>query len=137
MADELTMELAIKLAESLTTIGHPRMAGAILATAQDLLEWCTGAILKGAAWSPARQAQWLVDTARRDWAEEGWPERGGTGRLRDLFRKKFLPDVKPGNTFVDYANEPCICGRPKKFRDCCQRKIDPDDPLEELRRKIQ
>jgi uncharacterized protein YchJ len=122
MSDKLTFELAIGFAERLTTIGHPYGKGAILATAEDLMEWCTGVILPGGTRLTAEgQAAKLIREARVSWSD-GWPDKGGTAKLHELFRKLFAPKVKPGNGFTDYDNEPCICGEPKKFKDCCKPK---------------
>ena len=122
MADHLTFDQAIGFAERLQTIGHPYGKGAVLATAEDLMEWCKGVILPGGAFLTAEgQAEKLIRRAREEWTD-GWPEKGGTAKLYELFRKLFVAPVKPGNAFIDYANEPCICGKPKKFKDCCQVK---------------
>jgi hypothetical protein len=88
MADELTMPVALQLAQALTAIGHPRIAGAIEGTAEDLIRWCTGSILDNVVWPAEAQARWLVREAKETW-DEGWPDKGGTAKLRSLFLAKF------------------------------------------------
>ena len=86
MAD-LDWGVALNLAGSLVTIGHPYQKAAIEATAQDLTKWCRGAIIEGRVWNPEAQAQAIVDEARM-W--DSWPD-GGTKQLRALFLAKFGP----------------------------------------------
>jgi len=131
LADVLRFELAKKLAESLTTIGHPRFEAAVVATAVDLVEWCKGAFIGGVVWSAEAQAEWLVREARQNWPQ-GWPERGGTPALHETFRQKFCPPKPPANGFVDYGELACICESGRKFKDCCRDK-PVDDPVEKLR----
>jgi hypothetical protein len=87
--DQLSFAMAVQLAQSLTTIDHPRAEGAINGTAQDLVDWCRGAVIDGRTISPENQAYMLVTAARRNWGE--WK---GTGALYQLFREMF--DPKPG-----------------------------------------
>lgn len=129
MSADLDWELAQTLAGALLTIGHPYSDAAVKATALDLLKWCKGSTLDGREWTPARQAQWLVDEAR-NW-DEGWPDKGGTRKLRNLFLSKFPPQgFQPGNQVVDWANQPCVCGRDKKFKDCCYGKPLFEEPIQ-------
>lgn len=87
MAD-ITVQDALVLAESLTTVGHPRAAGSVMATAMDIQGWCKGGIFDGRPWTPLEQATAIVQEARTTW-EGGWPEKGGTMRLLCAFRAKF------------------------------------------------
>ncbi len=87
---ELDMKDAMVLAESLITIGHPRQAGSVMATAMDLHDWCKGTIFEGRPWTPLEQATALVQEVRLTW-EDGWPEKGGTRKLYALFRAKYAP----------------------------------------------
>jgi hypothetical protein len=114
---QLSRDYAVELAESLTTIGHPRFKAAIDATAEDLIRWCHGGIKDNIVWNASQQASYLVRQARL-W-EDGWPERGGTARLRELFERLFKPKRPPSNALVDYSEEPCVCGSGKKFGLCC------------------
>lgn len=88
---ELPFAVAVNLAGSLVTIGHPFGPVAIEATALDLVKYCRGAILDGRTYSPEQQAQALVDEIRTTWDE--WPE-GGTKRLAELFKSKYAPNPK-------------------------------------------
>jgi hypothetical protein len=85
---ELDLREAQNIAAALVTIGHPFAPAAINATAMDLVRWCKGAIIDGRILSPRHQAEALVEEARTKWAE-GWPDRGGTMQLLDLFRALF------------------------------------------------
>lgn len=85
----LTREKAIKIANLLLTIGHPYSQAAIEATAGDLVEWCQGVTVGQVEFTPEEQAAALVADART-WPE-GWPERGGTQKLRELFDGKYSP----------------------------------------------
>jgi hypothetical protein len=88
MAD-ISVQDALVLAESLTTIGHPKYPpGALMATAMDIQGWCKGGIFDGRPWTPLEQAAAIVEEARTTW-EGGWPDKGGTMRLFCLFRAKF------------------------------------------------
>jgi hypothetical protein len=84
---DLTLEVARELAGSLVTIGHPYAQAAVNATALDLMKWCKGRLLDGRIVTPEKQAEDLVDVARA-WPE-GWPEKGGTAKLRALFVEMF------------------------------------------------
>lgn len=87
MPDDLNIQYARDLADRLRTIhGFPDSEAVVEATAQDLIRWCEGANLKGEWWSPEKQAEWLVTTARDEWEE--WTS---TADLRELFLSKFLP----------------------------------------------
>ena len=79
----LDMKDAEILAGQLATIGHPYGAVAILATAQDLVDWCRGGIFGGRPWTPAEQAGALVKEARLTLGN--WEKAGGTTALRSLF----------------------------------------------------
>jgi hypothetical protein len=126
MADQLKFEVAQALARSLTTIdGFPRFDEALTATAEDLVRWCKGAFIEGKQWSAESQAYWLVTEAREKMADR-WQ---GTGALLAIFNQKFVKPVKSSNEFIDYSNEPCICGSGERFRLCCQGK--PLPPLYE------
>lgn len=103
--DKLTMDDAMALAGSLVTVGHPFSQIAIQATALDLLKWCKGKVeaVDGmvVTVSPKKQAEDLIDAAR-NW-EGGWPERGGTQRLRALFHELFpAPGAAPKWTPLSY-----------------------------------
>jgi hypothetical protein len=88
MADELNFDIAMEMAQALSTIPEfPRFAGAIRATAEDLVRWCKGAIIDRRHWSAEAQAADLVCDAREKWTS--WQ---GTAALYSLFREKF---VKP------------------------------------------
>lgn len=89
MAD-LDFDDALQCASQLTTIGHPFSTAAINATAMDLVSLCKGVIRDGRAISPAMQASQLVTAARMGW-EEGWPDRGGTHKLKRLCQELFDP----------------------------------------------
>ena len=88
MAD-LMLEDALRLAASLMTIGHPYQQDAVNATAWDLIVMCKGAFRNGASISPVQQAEALIAEVR-NW-KEGWPDKGGTPRLREVFREMFGP----------------------------------------------
>src|SRR4051812_10645930 len=68
---DLSWEVALNLACSLLTIGHPRQPEAIQATALDLQAWCKGTTLNGRTITPDDQALGLVMEIRSTW--EGWP----------------------------------------------------------------
>jgi len=104
MAD-LSFDLAISLARSLTTIkGCSRFEDAINATAHDLVRWCKGAVIGRQIWSPEDQALWLVTEARETWSE--WT---CTADLRTLFRKKFEPQqLAPERKVFDPGVKPPI-----------------------------
>jgi len=87
MVAELTVERAKVFAGMLVTAGHPYAESAILATALDLMKWCHGAVVGGRVWTPEQQAQAIVDEVRTEW--DGWPEKGGTRQLLQLFRAKY------------------------------------------------
>lgn len=90
MAEEWTINVARELASSLITVGHPYLPAAIDATALDIYGLCTGTLgTKGYMLTPREQAVALVN-AVRNWPE-GWPERGGTRRLKDQFNEMFKP----------------------------------------------
>lgn len=107
--DEWTPRAARELAATLTTCGHPLMAAAIDATALDIYNLCEGVLgPNGLMVTPREQAIALVQ-AVRDW-EAGWPERGGTHRLREQFRSMFKreeldPAYQPG---ADLGPKPLI-----------------------------
>ena len=88
---ELTPDIARDLAGTLVTIGHPYSPVAIAATGIDIYEMCKGIIgpaaPNGQRLTRYEQAHMLV-TAARNWTE-GWPERGGTAKLKQLFRELF------------------------------------------------
>lgn len=120
----LDFEVAREVAASLVTIGHPFAAAAIAATAGDLVQWCRGAIFDQRVLNPEDQAHELVSEARLSWAE-GWPERGGTQKLLELFRSKYrkaetkaaaLPEMTSEAQIADYLRRgmlapPCeSCG---------------------------
>lgn len=86
MAD-LSLQEAKYLAGTLVTSGHPYAPDAILSTATDLMRWCKGAIVNGRLVTPAQQAEALVQEVRMEW--EGWPEKGGSRMLRQLFESKY------------------------------------------------
>jgi hypothetical protein len=86
MAD-LEMKAAEVLAGQLTTIGHPMKPDWLLATANDLVEWCKGGIFGGRPWMPAEQAGALVKEARMTLGD--WQKAGGTTALLSLFRAMF------------------------------------------------
>lgn len=88
LACKLAFEDAQHLAASLVTIGHPFQKTAIEATAFDLMKWCQGYFAGSTVIDPQRQAEQLVDRARVEW-EDGWPEHGGTKRLRLLFEQMY------------------------------------------------
>ena len=88
LAGKLDFEVAQHLASSLVTIGHPFQKAAIEATAVDLVKWCQGYFAGATVIDPERQAEQLVDRARVEW-EDGWPEHGGTKRLRLLFEQMY------------------------------------------------
>ena len=83
----LDMKDAEILAGQLATIGHPYGAVAVLATAQDLIDWCKGGIFGGRPWTPSEQAGALVHEARTTFGE--WNKAGGTTALLALFRGMF------------------------------------------------
>jgi len=115
---------ALAFARTLTLIpDFPRFEEALMATAEDLVNWCKGAFIEGIVWAPESQAAWLVREARRKMTK--WT---GTAELLAIFHQKFPSIVKPGNGFVDYSNEPCICGSGKKFKDCHKGKALPPLP---------
>ena len=87
---ELTLGVARNIAGALVTIGHPYHQAAIDATALDLMKWCKGAFVDGRPVSPERQAESLVAEARSTW--DGWPEKGGTKALLELFRTMYPPN---------------------------------------------
>jgi hypothetical protein len=104
MADELAFEKAMAMARSLTTIeGFPRFEDAILATANDLMDWCRGAIIEGRPWSAERQAAWLVAEARLNWRK--WT---GTGDFLALFCTKFPLKIEAGNEFHQLGLKPPV-----------------------------
>jgi hypothetical protein len=95
---------AMQFARSLSTIkDFPRYSEAIQATAEDLMDWCTGAIIDGRVWGAEAQAYWLTTEARRKWLE--WK---GTAALESLFREKFKPNAKvlPGNAARELGPKP-------------------------------
>jgi hypothetical protein len=99
MADRLSWDLALKYARGLKRIkDFPWDKDVITATAEDLVKWCTGATIDGRYWCPEAQADWLTDEAAYTW--EKWE---GTAALRELFRRKFVPPVAPGDAAVDYG----------------------------------
>lgn len=112
-------DLAGQLAESLNSIPEfPWKPEVVIATAEDLIRWCTGASVEGEWWDAEKQARWLVTEAR-----ETWKEWKGTAGLKALFYEKFPPPtLKPGNAVTDWANEPCVCGSGEKFGACCYGK---------------
>jgi hypothetical protein len=83
----------------LTTIGHPRIQGAIDATAMDLITWCKGAIIQGRIVTAEQQAEGLVNEARTGWDE--WPEKGGTRQLLNLFRSRYSPSGSQQQVVAD------------------------------------
>lgn len=91
MAD-LDMKDAELAAGQLTTIGHPMKPEWLLATAQDLNEWCKGGIYGGVPWTPAQQANALVQKARLTFGE--WSRAGGTTALYALFQQMFPPKTE-------------------------------------------
>ena len=94
--DILPLEVAVKVAGSLTVAGHPRNQDAINATAMQLIRLCKGCQINGQSWNPEQQAEELVRLVTEEWGD-GWPERGGSKRLQDLYRSKFIPEVLPPN----------------------------------------
>lgn len=99
--DSLPLEVAVEIAESIHAIPDaPRMRGAMVATARDLMEWCKGVPRTEAenrasipvafglpaylAWTSEQQARWLEAEARREFTT--WP---GPAGLRRLFDGKF------------------------------------------------
>ena len=88
MAD-LDIKDAKMLVDQLTTVGHPMIEGARLATAMDLVEWCKGGVFRGVPSTPLQQATELVQNARLTFGD--WTKAGGTTALRSLFRTKFEP----------------------------------------------
>lgn len=83
----LTFEVALQMAGSLTTIGHPYAKPALDATAMDLMKWCKGGIFDGRVWTAEQMAEAMVEEARTTWGD--WTEAGGTTALRALFKAKF------------------------------------------------
>lgn len=91
MAD-LEFPVAMSLATSLTTIGHPPHSEAIRFTAMDLIKECRGGFFDGRPWSPEQQAEEIVEEIRTTWTK--WPE-GGTGQLLNLIRTRFPKPAPP------------------------------------------
>lgn len=123
MAD-LKWEVAQGLAASLMSIGHPYNQAVIDATALDLCHWCKGAIIGGCAWTPEKQAEELVQEARTTW--DGWPDKGGTKQLLELFRSKYAPKPKQVTEEERIAaliargllSEPCVFCRDEGQKYC-------------------
>jgi hypothetical protein len=129
--EELNSDTAKFYAEALLTIGHPFHTNAVRATAEDLKRWCKGCEMPDHTYLSAEgQAAKLVQTARETWVD-GWPKDGGTAKLYALFRQIFTPAPKADNQFIDWNNEPCVCGSGRKFRDCC--KLKPAAEVDALR----
>lgn len=104
MADKLKFELALKLARSLTTVGHPRFEEALFATAEDLVHWCQGAFVDGHIWSPEDQAQWLVTEVRENWRE--WTS---TADMREVLIRKFsVKEMNPEHQVIELGPKPLI-----------------------------
>lgn len=86
MSDELNFDVAVQMAQGLTTIPEfPRFAGAIRETAQDLVRWCTGAIINRKLYSAEAQAAVVITEAREKWTT--WQ---GTAALYKIFSEKFV-----------------------------------------------
>jgi hypothetical protein len=91
--DALDPRVASELAGALRTIvGFPWDADVVRSTAEDLMSWCTGAIVENRVWPAEAQARWLVREAR-----ENWDKWLGTVALRGLFRDKFQPRPRAGS----------------------------------------
>lgn len=88
MPQKLDFAVAQRLAAALVTIGHPFHPAAIDATAWDLVKWCAGYFGGSRPISPEEQAESLIEEARVEW-ESGWPEKGGTRKLHDLFERMY------------------------------------------------
>jgi hypothetical protein len=84
-----------------TIVGFPW--DALHATAEDLVRWCTGAVVDNRVWPPEAQARRLVNEARETW--EKW---AGTAALKALFDAKFRNKKPPANGFQDPGEEPPI-----------------------------
>jgi hypothetical protein len=109
------LEVAVKLAGSLTVAGHPRNQAAINATAMQLIRLCNGCLMNGRSWNAEQQAEELVRVVMTEW-EEGWPERGGSKRLQDLYRLKFIPEMLPSNYAQPLGEKPPInCSKCNDF----------------------
>lgn len=83
----LDFSVAQHLAAALCSAGHPFQRDVIDATAADLVKWCKGCFIASRAVGPEEQAEALVEKAR-EW-EGGWPDKGGTAKLKALFTEMF------------------------------------------------
>ncbi len=87
--DRLEPEVAKSLAMRLKAIpGFPWDEDNIVATAEDLMCWCTGSIQGRVLTKAEEQAQWLVNELRLRWTEK-WL---GPGMMLKVFRSKFEVD---------------------------------------------
>lgn len=100
MPQRLEFPVAQRLAAALITIGHPYQQPAIDATAWDLVKWCGGYFGSNRPISPEEQAESLIEEARVEW-ETGWPEKGGTRRLHELFDRMYPHKTQAPATLED------------------------------------
>jgi hypothetical protein len=99
---ELDQNIAVELATKFKSILNFPW-DCIEATAEDLIRWCTGAIVEDHVWPPDAQARWLAREARENW--EKWL---GTAALKQLFDAKFHPPKPSGNAAKPLGEKPPI-----------------------------